>query len=92
MIKVEIIRGDELNREVWEFEVHIDYVKPLIWFNSYFVEYKETTRKRLWRRSGFWTRLMRRDNSIQDPPLPSDVVDEMRAAFALRINQLPIVT
>ena len=88
MIKVEIIRGDELNREVWEFEVHIDYVKPLIWFNSYFVEYKETTRKRLWRRSGFWTRLMRRDNTIQDPPLPPDVEDEMRDNFIEQVRHL----
>ena len=90
-MKSEIVRGDKLNREVWQFELHTDYVRAIIWFNTYSVEYRDNPRQRVWRRSGLWTRLGRRSNTIQEPQLPREVEDEMRAEFTLQVSQLRIV-
>ena len=89
-MKIEIIRGNELRREVWTFTLFNDYSRQVIWFDSYAIEVKESTRKKLWHNDGIWTRLMRRENTIQSPPLPPNVEAEMRENFISQVKQLPI--
>ncbi len=87
---VEIIRANgDLKREVWGFAINIGYTNSSIYFDDYSFQTKESKRHH-WKRQTHWTRLMRRDNNIDNPPLPPDVVSEMQSYYQEYILTLPI--
>ncbi len=79
-----------LKREVWDFYLNIGYSAPCIYFNSYSFQTKETTRHKKWVAQTHWERLDRRNNNIDNPPLPSDVEGEVRTRFQEYIMSIPI--
>lgn len=87
-MRIEIVRPNgDLKREVWCFYLSIGYSSPCIYFDHYSFQTKETKRHK-WRRQTYWTRLERRYNNIDTPPLPSDVETEMRQLFANNVREL----
>ena len=92
-MRTEIIRPNgDLKREVWEFSLSVSYSSPYIYFDSYSFQTKESPRHKKWTRQTHWERLHRRDNNIDNPPLPTDVEAEMRQRFQEYIMTLPIQT
>ena len=90
-MNIEIIRANgDLKREVWDFSLDVSYGSPCIYFDDYSFQTKESTRHRKWLKQTHWTRLMRRDNNIDNPPLPSDVKAEMLSRYQESILTLPI--
>jgi len=91
-MRIEIIRPDgDLKREVWRFALIADWVnKAFISFEAYSFQTRETTRQRNWTRHTHWTRLERRVNNIDNPPLPQDVEAEMRSRYQEYIMTLPV--
>lgn len=90
-MQVIIIREhNALYRERWNFLLSTSYGHQCIYFDSYLIEYKDTERQRLWRVKSKWSRLMRRESTIESAPLPVDVINEAKEKFAELIKALPI--
>ncbi len=91
-MRIEIIRADgDLKREVWTFNLSIDYARPCIYFEEYSFQTRETTRYKKWITHTHWERLDRRLNNVDNPVLPPDVEAEMRFRYQKGIMTLPIV-
>jgi hypothetical protein len=88
-MRVEVIRGNELEREQWVFTLSVD-TQAKIYFDSYIIGNRESIRHRIWRHQKIWNRIMSRDNTIQTPPLPQDVEVEMRINLSSQVKALPI--
>jgi len=90
---IEIIRGTELKREVWQFSISHNYASSsgmTIYYDSYFQQHKDTTRQRIWRVDGHYDRLNHRDNNITQPPLPKDVENEVRQKICEIVQKISI--
>ena len=57
MTRVEVIRGDKLNRMVWVFWFNCDHRGPQLMLDEYREEARETTRKRKWDARKVYTRI-----------------------------------
>lgn len=96
-MKLEIIRTDgDLKREVWTFILLTDPYRGIsgnhIKFDRYQSQYKDNTRQRNWRLSGLWDCMDKREyhSTIQNPPLPIDVENEIREKYSEMVKVLPI--
>ncbi|KKL91937.1 hypothetical protein LCGC14_1889710 [marine sediment metagenome] len=90
-MRIEIVReiGD-LRREIWSFCLIVDFSgRGKIYFDSWAFQSKESKRHK-WKTQSHWTRLMRRDNTVDNPPLPGDVVVELREMLSDKVNTLEI--
>uniref|UniRef100_A0A6M3K6S6 Uncharacterized protein n=1 Tax=viral metagenome TaxID=1070528 RepID=A0A6M3K6S6_9ZZZZ len=87
---IEVIRpSGDLRREVWEFDITIDYSRSYIYLRRYSFQTKETKRHK-WKAETHWERFDRRNNNIAVPPIPLDVDKEIHARYQEYINTLPI--
>lgn len=90
-MRATVIRNkDELNRERWGFTLMVD-TGAVIHFDDYYNEYKDNTRQRNWRIKGRWDRLFSRKNTIENPPLPGDVLDEVKNIFADTVRNTHLI-
>ncbi len=89
-MNVEVIRGDNTQRERWEFELNCSFFgsDEIRW--GFYTKESKRPRQRIWRRDGYWSRLFQRDMTIKNPPLPLDVVSEMREEFSRKVIALPM--
>ena len=89
-MRAEIVLPDgDLKREVWSFNLSIDYSTTCIYLEYYSFDTKETARHK-WRTQNHWGRFDRRNNNIDGPPLPMQVETEMRRRYQERILTIPI--
>lgn len=87
---IERFNGDN-ERTTWEFTLHIGYGgDSCIWLDRYINQTKESKRKRKWTTRSLFYRMDRRVNTMNNPPVPGDVISEMRREFADAIMDLPI--
>jgi hypothetical protein len=92
MQNFEVTRNkDILHRERWVFSLSVSVGHDHIYLDDYSIEHKDNARQKLWRSDGHFNRLMTRDSTIKDPPLPADIESEARDYFANRVQSLPIV-
>ena len=93
-MNTEIIRPDgDLKREVWRFNITIDYSgRDSITLQYYSFQTKETTRHRKWVAQTYWNRYDRRQNNIDIPPIPLDVDKEIHEIYQAFVGTLPITT
>ena len=92
-MNIEITRGTVLKREVWRFNFYSDYSKnSIIYYSSYSQQHKDTARQTIWRIDGFYDRLNQRDSNIKQPPLPQDVVIELKEQILKEFKNLLKVT
>ena len=89
---LEVVRAkDELNQEVWTFDLSIGFGSDRqIYLETYTDRTKSSRRHKNWVTNERWARLMQRDSTIKDPPLPADVETEAREGFAIMVKALPI--
>jgi hypothetical protein len=82
---IERIANDRLNQQVWEFELAVDLhlFRPLLYQSK-------TPTQRKFRVDGYWDRIMSRNSSIKEPPLPADVLLEARQYFKEQIDTLKV--
>jgi hypothetical protein len=91
-MRAEIIRGGELNRERWFFELstNIGGRVPDLYFNSY-VEESRLTKRHMFRTVNHWKRHERRlYMTLDKAPLPADVVQEAKDRFCAEIQKLEV--
>ena len=93
MQNFEVTRNkDNLHRERWIFLLDVGIGSyDRIFFEGYYIEHKDNARQKLWRSDGYFSRLMTRDSTIKNPPLPEDIKQEVGDYFANRVHSLPIV-
>jgi hypothetical protein len=83
--------SDDLHRQRWEFSLNIGYGNDdYIRLDEYAVEHKDNTRQRNWRRDGRYYRLMPRDSTIKDPPMPLEVVEMAQQHFANSVKAFKV--
>jgi len=86
----EVIRMiSETEREVWHFSLMASIGTPNLYFDYFSVEIKQPNQRK-WRTMLYWQRLIQRDNTIKEPPLPDDVIKEARMLIKNQIDILPI--
>ena len=86
-----IVRGSgDLIQETWNFSISMEMGRGCIYFDFYRFETKRTPRCRNWQTIGQWGRTNLRTNTIENPPLPADVITEMRDYFRAKIDNLEI--
>ena len=88
IIEIVLPNGD-LKREVWAFSLDIGYGFSRIYLDHYLLQVRETARHR-WEKQTYWSRLDRRSNKIDSPPLPKEVEAEMRKRYQEYIMTLPV--
>lgn len=89
---IEIIRNSgDLKRERWTFSPFLDYAKQGIYFDYYCFETLETPRHKNWQTQTHWARLDKRNNNIDNPPLPLDVEAEVRAEIIKHVANWEII-
>ncbi len=85
----EVIRigKDGTSREVW----HFDWPS---WGSgvrlAYYVTEEKHPPQRKWRHTGYWSRYDHRSDTIKTPPLPDDVVAEVKAQLKEAIDKLEV--
>ena len=81
----------DLKREEWSFSLNIEWTgRACIYLQDYSFQTRLTTRHKKWVKQTFWNRIMKRENNIDTPPIPSDVEEEMRTHYQKLIMELPI--
>ena len=78
-----------LNRQVWRFLLMVDNNSTLR-LTYYAAEHKDNTRQRNWRKDGWWDRYQTRDSTIKDPPLPLQVVAQVKTVYAQKILDMEV--
>ena len=90
-MRITIIKPNgDLKREVWEFELSVSFSGGCIYLKYYSFDSKETTRHKKWVSQTHWARLFGRDNTMEKPPIPSDVESDVRKKYQDFILTLPI--
>ena len=86
----EVIRKiSETEREIWHFSLYTSYVNPILWLDSFSVQSKQP-KQRKWRTMLHWNRIDKRNNTIQESPLPDDVIQEAKVLIKNQIDALPV--
>ena len=86
---IERIDNSGQRREVWSFDLYIGHSDHI--FLDYYAHQSKTPRQRIWRSNLRWSRIDKRENSLKEnPPLPIDVVQEVRQYFADQLLKLEI--
>jgi hypothetical protein len=86
----EVIRIiSKTERKVWHFTLMSNIGQPKFWLNSFSLESKQP-KQRIWRTVLHWNRLDQRDNTIKEPPLPEDVIQDAKTLIKTQIDMLPI--
>ena len=88
MFNVVVIKKDtELSQTAWQFGMD----DRAIYLNKYATKRRASTRHHVWATMDEWDRLLSRQNTIQTPPLPLDIINEARTLFKNQIDALRIV-
>jgi hypothetical protein len=90
-MSIEIVREDGLSRQRWVFSPFIRFGNDGIYFDYYIVEAKESPLHKKWIRQSYWSRLMQRENTLKEPPLPADVDRELYDRLSKYIFSLKII-
>lgn len=89
-MRIEVIRPDgELKREVWTFDLVIDFGTSAIYLDNYSI-WERPSKRRKFILCTWCRRLDSRGSDIKDPPLPADVEAEARKRYQDFIMTLPI--
>ena len=85
-----ILPNGDLKREVWEFELVLDFSgRNTIYLSRYSFQTKETTRHK-WKVQTNWDRLFRRSSNIETPTIPIAVEEQVRHEFIEIVRKIPI--
>jgi hypothetical protein len=90
-MRVEVIRGTDLERERWNFILYADYSGDRIYFSDYHKEARPTKRHN-WKFQQYWERIGSRTSVKTPPPIPPDVEQEARAQLIEQLMKTPITT
>lgn len=91
-MKCEIIEPDgDLKREVWTFILSVDYGRACIYLENYAFQTRDSIRRRKWESQTHWGRHFRRENNIDNPPLPPSIESQMRSHYQEYIMSLSII-
>ncbi len=91
-MNIEVIRAhNNLRRELWRFHLMVSPGISAIYFGRWLDQERKSTRHK-WTTLNQWSRLMRRDNTTDTPPLPNDVKEEARRIFAINVSLLNMET
>jgi hypothetical protein len=90
-MEIEIIKSDgDLKREVWKFKLFADIYLPYQFKICAYSFQKRKTKRHNWQKQTSWERWDKRRNTVEHPPLPSEIITEMRDKFIEMIQQLPV--
>jgi hypothetical protein len=81
----------DLKREVWDFDLGVDYQIKLR-LDYFAFQTRPSTRHRKWQVENCWNRLTHRDNTIKSPPYSSEAVEEAKQYFIEQIKSAGVVT
>jgi hypothetical protein len=90
-VRTDIIQlNDNLKREVWTFDLAIDY-KPKIRLLHFAFQTRLSTRHK-WKNQNHWDRLMQRDNTMAVPPVSAQAVYDAKEYFIQQIKDAEVIT
>jgi len=90
MKKEIIIPYGGLEREVWNFSLHVGGTSAAIYLESYSFQTR-ISKQHKWIKQTNWGRLDKRDNNIDNPPRASGIEAEAKDYFQSQVGELPIV-
>lgn len=79
MIEI-IYQHDQLNREVWQFQFIDHHRKPVLILEEYHQQNRSSTRHK-WISTEFWQRIGHRRSTLNNVPLPAEVIAEAKVRF-----------
>lgn len=90
-MRTEVIQNiGDLRRERWVFDLSIGISRDTLYLDHYAFETKESNRHRKWQTQTHWDRLMRRENNVDKPPLPQDIIKRAKEDLIFKIAQLEV--
>lgn len=88
-MRTEVIHQiSETERQVWWFTLSSD-TQTHLWLDSFNVEVKQPSQRK-WRTMLHWQRLDKRGNTINDPPLPDEIIKQAKDLLKTQIDQLSV--
>lgn len=91
-MNIDIIRNHgNLEREEWRFTFSDEYSKPTIRFYYFSFQTKETTRKRKWVNQNHWDKYYERNNTMERPNVPEEIVADVKEQIKLNIDKAQLV-
>lgn len=94
-MNVEVVRytgglRDGLQRERWTFYLDFSYGGNRLVFISFEIETRESMRARKWKRQHIWSGRASRDNTIDRPEVPADIIAEVKDKICQAVNAVEV--
>jgi len=88
--EVIILHYGDLEREVWNFSLHVGGTSAAIYIDSYSF-HTRISKQHKWIKQTNWGRLDKGENNIKDPPRTIGIEAEAKDYFQNQVGELPIV-
>jgi hypothetical protein len=92
MITIQRISEDKLTRHNWHFDFSKEFFRDEFYLrlNSYFAEERKQPKGRFGKSRIRYERTDQRGNSIAAPPMPDDVIEEVKQLIINKIKTLEV--
>jgi hypothetical protein len=79
-----------LTREIWEFSLMLDSLKFTIYFDAFYYQTRKSTKHRIWKNQSRWERLNHRENNIERPIIPAEIIEKAKQMYINNLQKTEI--